>query len=59
MYFESNAVKSDCPVQNFRKMMKCLKILYRLLVYHTSFTVFLDILIKNFFKKSSENEKNK
>ena len=26
MYFESDTVKSDCPVQIFRKMMKYLKI---------------------------------
>ena len=38
--FESDTVKSDCPVQNFRKMMNCLKIYYSLLVYLTSFTVF-------------------
>ena len=40
--FESDTVKSDCPVQMFRKMMKYLKI------YHTSFTVFFsgDIYIK-------------
>ena len=56
--FESDTVKSDCPVQIFRKMIKYLKIKYRLLVYHTSFTVFLDILIKKkYIKKSSENEK--
>ena len=38
--FESDTVKSDCPVQIFRKMMKYIKIKYRLLVYLTSFTVF-------------------
>ena len=38
--FEGDTVKSDCPVQIFRKMMKYLKISYRLLVYLTSFTVF-------------------
>ena len=37
--FESDIVKSDCPVQIFRKIIKYLKIWYRLLVYHTSFTV--------------------
>ena len=26
MHFESDTVKSDCPVQSFRKMMKYLKI---------------------------------
>ena len=36
-------------------MINYLKIKYSLLVSHTSFTVFLDILIK----KSSENEKKK
>ena len=40
MYFESDTVKSDCPIQIFRKMIKYLKILYRLLVYLSSFTVF-------------------
>ena len=38
--FESDTVKSECHVQIFRKMMKYLKIKYRLLVYLTSFTVF-------------------
>ena len=32
-------IKSGCPIQIFRKMMKYLKIWYRLLVYLTSFTV--------------------
>ena len=32
--FESDTVKSDCPVQIFRKKMKYLKI------YHTSFYCF-------------------
>ena len=32
MYFESDTVKSDCPIQIFRKIMKYLKIYYRLLV---------------------------
>ena len=44
-FFESDTVKSNCPVQIFRKMIKYSKIEYRLLVYHTSLTVFLDILI--------------
>ena len=39
--FESDTVKSDCPVQIFRKMIKYLKIYYRLLIYLTSFTVLL------------------
>ena len=38
--FESDTVKSDCPVQIFRKMMKYFKIKCRLLVYLTSCTVF-------------------
>ena len=51
--FENGTVKSDCPVQIFRKMKKYIKIKYRLLVYFTSFTVFSgDIYIK----KSSEND---
>ena len=53
--FESDTVKSDCPVQIFRKMMKYIKIKYRLLVYLTSFTVFSGYIKK----KSSENEKKK
>ena len=45
MYFENDTVRSDCPVQIFRKMMKYIKIYYRLLVHLTSFTVFfLEIL---------------
>ena len=40
MYFESDTVKSDCPVHILRKIRKYLKILYRLFVYLTSFTVF-------------------
>ena len=50
-FFESETVKTDCPVQIFRKMLKYLKIYYRLLFYLTCFTVFLEIL-----KKSSEND---
>ena len=44
--FERETVKSDCPVQVFRKMIKYIKIKLRLLVYLrllvnlTSFTVF-------------------
>ena len=49
--FESDTVKSDCPVQIFRKMIKHLKIKYRLLVCHTSFTVFSGDI-----KKSFEND---
>ena len=55
--FESDTVKSDCPVQIFRKMIKYLKIKYRLLVYLTSFTVFfLEILKKKKKKKTTEND---
>ena len=43
VYFESDTVESDCPIQSFRKMMKYLKIKYRLLVYLTN----LDILKKS------------
>ena len=50
--FESDTVKSDCPVQIIRKMMKYLKI------YLTSFTVFLEILKKSTEKKSSENDQS-
>ena len=34
--FESDTVKSDCYFQIFRKIMKYLKIQYRLLVYFTT-----------------------
>ena len=44
--FESDTVKSDNPVQIFRKMIKYLKILYRMLGCLTSFTVFLEVLKK-------------
>ena len=51
--FESDIVKSDCPVQIFRKMMKYIKIK----VYLTSFTFFLEILKrKKKKKKNSEND---
>ena len=53
--FESDTVKSDCPVQIFRKMMKYIKF--------TSLDLlcfFLEILKKNdkkkLYKKSSEND---
>ena len=49
-----DTVKSDCPVQIFRKMMKYIEIKYRLLVYLTSYTVFSGDI-----KKTSENEKKK
>ena len=32
MYFESDTVKSDCPVQIFRKMMKYLKATHKDLI---------------------------
>ena len=51
--FESDTVKSDCPVQIFRKMMKYIKIK----VYLTSFTVFFSGDIKKIIKKSSIKEK--
>ena len=38
--FESDTVENDCPVQILKKMMKYLKMEYKLLVYLTSFTVF-------------------
>ena len=47
--FESDTVKSDCPVKIFRKMIKYSKIQYRLLVC----LICLDIKKK---KKSSEND---
>ena len=47
MHFENDTVKSDCPVQIFRKMMKYLKV---------TLLVFLEILKK---KKSSEKKKKK
>ena len=50
--FESDTVKSVCPVQIFRKMMKYIKIK----VYLTSFTVFFLEILKNNNKKSSEND---
>ena len=56
MYFESDAVKSDCPVQIFRKMMKYIKIKNRLLVYLTKFTVYSgDIKRKKSSKKKKKN----
>ena len=51
--FESDTVKSDCPVQIFRKMMKYIKIKYRLLVYLTSFTVFSGDIKKKKKKKKA------
>ena len=41
--FENDIVKSDCPVQIFRKMIKYLKIYYRLLVYLLLVLLFLEI----------------
>ena len=49
--FESDTVKSDCPVQIIRKMIKYLKIYYKLLVYLTSFTVVFFGDIKKIYKK--------
>ena len=54
MYFKNDTLKSDCPVQDIRKMMKYYKVLIQTVgVYLTSFTVFfLEI------KKSSENDQS-
>ena len=55
--FESDTVKSDCPVQTFRKMVKYIKIKYRLLVYSLVLLFFLETLKKKALKKkSSEND---
>ena len=53
--FESDTVKSDCPVQMFRIMMKYLKI------YHTSFTVFFsgDIYKKKALTKKTKKKQKK
>ena len=59
--FESDTVKTDCPAQIFRKMMKYLKIYYRLLVNLTSFKFFQEILKKKKIsekKISSENDQS-
>ena len=48
--FESDTVKSDCPVQIFRKMIKYLKI---------TLLVLLEIVKKRKKKKSSEKKKKK
>ena len=50
--FESDTAKSDCLAQIFRKMIKYLLILYRLLVYLTSFTVFSGEIKKKKKKKA-------
>ena len=55
--FESDTFKIDCPAQIFRKMMKYLKIQYRLLVYLTSFTVFFSGDIKKKIWKELWKEK--
>ena len=57
--FESDTVKSDCPVQIFRKMIKYLKILYRLLVYLLLVLLFLEILKKKKKKKKKNIFENK
>ena len=54
VFFESDTVKTDCPVQIFRKMIKYLEIKYRLFVNLTSLLFFMEIK-----KKSSEKEKKK
>ena len=55
--FESDTVKSDCPVQIFRKIMKYLKFALLVLLF------FLEILKKEkkktkLWKKSSENDQS-
>ena len=50
--FESDTVKSDCPVQIFRKMDE----IFKDYMYLTSFTVFLEILKKKKKIKSSEKK---
>ena len=57
--FENDTVKSDCPVQFFRKMMKYLKISYRLLVYLTSFTVCSGDIKRKKAEKDQSNLKKK
>ena len=52
--FESDTVKSDCPVQFFLKMMKYVKISYRMLVNFTSFTVFSGNIKKKNLKMTSQ-----
>ena len=47
MHFESDTVKSECPVQLFKKIMKYLKITLLVLLF------FLEILNE---KKSSEKK---
>ena len=54
--FESDTVKSDSPMQVFRKIIKYLKILCRLLVYFTVCSG--DIKKKSLKMKSSENEQS-
>ena len=57
--FESDTVKSDCPVQIFRKMMKCL--IQTVDVYLTKLYCFFSGDIKkkkNSKKKSSENDQS-
>ena len=53
--FESDTIKSDCPVQIFSKMMKYIKIK----VYLPSFTVFFSEDIKKKKKKNSLKKKKK
>ena len=52
MHFESDTVKSDCPVQIFRKIMKYLKITLLVLL------VFWRYQRKKKEKKSSEKKKS-
>ena len=53
--FESDAVKSDCPVQIFRKMMKYLKITLLVLLF---FWRYSRKKKKKKKKKSSENDQS-
>ena len=52
MYFERDTVKSECSAQIFRKMMKYIKIKYKLLDTLTSFTVYSGVI-----KKKNNNNK--
>ena len=51
----SDTVKSDCPVQIFRKMMKYLKIQCRLLVFTLLVSLFVsgDVKKKRLWKKNT------
>ena len=55
--FESDTVKSDCQVQIFRKMMKYLKMSYRLLVYLKLLVLLFVLEILK--EKRAENDQSK